>query len=68
MMPECFVRPGDAGSWPTPLSSAFLVVMLGAAAMTDALGHLGVSVVWIGAGVAAIGASQLVFDFAGPGA
>ena len=42
----------------------FVVVVLGASAMSDALQRLlGIETVWIGAAVAVIGAMQLVFDF-----
>lgn len=41
----------------------FLVLLLGASAMADAFGRIGIHQVYIGAGVAVIGALQLVFDF-----
>lgn len=41
----------------------FLIVLLGASAMGSLTGSLGISPVWVGGGVAALGALQLVFDF-----
>jgi hypothetical protein len=43
----------------------FMVVLLGAAAITDPLQTLGIAQVWVGVAVAAVGAGQLVFDFGG---
>ncbi|KAF0674351.1 hypothetical protein, partial [Profundibacterium mesophilum] len=40
-----------------------LVLLLGAAAIGDLAMRLGIDRIWIGAGVALIGALQLVFDF-----
>ncbi|ETW11089.1 hypothetical protein ATO8_18759 [Roseivivax marinus] len=40
-----------------------LVVLLGAAAFSDLITRIGMTSVWVGAGVALIGALQLVFDF-----
>ncbi|WP_151343387.1 hypothetical protein [Rhizobium leguminosarum] len=46
---------------------SFLVIVLGAAAMADALKIYGVDIQrgWVGAAVAVVGAAQLVFDFGG---
>ena len=43
----------------------FLVLMLGASAMTDAIGELGIGTIWIGAAIVLVCTLQLVFDFAG---
>lgn len=45
--------------------SNLIVILLGAAAMGDVLGVLGIPQIFAGAGVAFAGAIQLVFDFAG---
>lgn len=41
----------------------FIVILLGAAAMSDAMKMFGVEQTWVGASVAIVGAAQLVFDF-----
>lgn len=41
----------------------FLVILLGAAAMSDVMRRFGIDLVWIGAAVSFVAAAQLVFDF-----